>query len=144
MTAIQSKLPVFSALLENTDIHPTRKDFNIISAIIRKILDIPELTPELLTTPLLNETLEEYRKVTEHGRKRDEIKAEIENGFTKEVLKINAGPMLAEWSIRPMVSPTIFRTKKNKKGDSSLRSATGKARDSPAFAPSGHPVSGRA
>ena len=54
LTAIQSKLPVFSALLENTDIHPTRKDFNIISAIIRKILDIPELTPELLTTPLLN------------------------------------------------------------------------------------------
>lgn len=36
LTAIQSKLPVFSALLENTDIHPTRKDFNIISAIIRK------------------------------------------------------------------------------------------------------------
>ena len=98
LTAIQSKLPVFSALLENTDIHPTRKDFNIISAIIRKILDIPELTPELLTTPLLNEMLEEYRKVTEHGRKRDEIKAEIENGFTKEVLKINAGPMLAEWN----------------------------------------------
>ena len=98
LTAIQSKLPVFSALLENTDIHPTRKDFNIISAIIRKILDIPELTPELLTTPLLNETLEEYRKVTKHGRKRDEIKAEIENGFTKEVLKINAGPMLAEWN----------------------------------------------
>ncbi|MCS2384240.1 DUF4011 domain-containing protein [Bacteroides thetaiotaomicron] len=98
LTAIQSKLPVFSALLENTDIHPTRKDFNIISAIIRKILDIPELAPELLTTPLLNETLEEYRKVTEHGRKRDEIKAEIENGFTKEVLKINAGPMLAEWN----------------------------------------------
>ena len=98
LTAIQSKLPVFSALLENTDIHPTRKDFDIITAIIRKILEIPELTPELLTTPLLNETLEEYRKVTKHGRKRDEIKAEIENGFTKEVLKINAGPMLAEWN----------------------------------------------
>ena len=98
LTAIQSKLPVFSALLEDTDIHPTRKDFDIITAIIRKILEIPELTPELLTTPLLNETLEEYRKVTKHGRKRDEIKAEIENGFTKEVLKINAGPMLAEWN----------------------------------------------
>ena len=98
LTAIQSKLPVFSALLEDMDIHPTRKDFDIITAIIRKILEIPELTPELLTTPLLNETLEEYRKVTKHGRKRDEIKAEIENGFTKEVLKINAGPMLAEWN----------------------------------------------
>ena len=59
LTAIQSKLPVFSALLEDTDIHPTRKDFDIITAIIRKILDIPELTLELLTTPLLNEKLEE-------------------------------------------------------------------------------------
>ncbi|MFT0272530.1 DUF4011 domain-containing protein [Bacteroides thetaiotaomicron] len=146
LTAIQSKLPVFSALLENTDIHPTRKDFNIISAIIRKILDIPELTPELLTTPLLNEMLEEYRKVTEHGRKRDEIKAEIENGFTKEVLKINAGPMLAEWNrvSAQWFLPRYFGQRKIKKGDSSLRSATGRARDSPAFAPSGHPVSGRA
>lgn len=97
LTAIQLKLPVFCALLKDTDIHPTRKDFEIIAAIIRKILDIPELTPELLTIPLLNETLEEYRKVAEHGRKRDEIKAEIENGFTKEILKVNAGPMLTEW-----------------------------------------------
>ena len=98
LTAIQLKLSVFSVLLKDTDIHPTRKDFEIIAAIIRKILDIPELTPELLTTPLLNETLEEYRKVAEHGKKRDEVKAAIENGFTKDILKINAGPMLAEWN----------------------------------------------
>lgn len=87
LTAIQLKLSVFSALLKDTDIHPTRKDFEIIAAIIRKILDIPELTPELLTTPLLNETLEEYRKVAEHGKKRDEVKAAIENRFTKDILK---------------------------------------------------------
>ena len=97
LTAIQSKLPVFSALLEDTDIHPTRKDFDIITAIIRKILEIPELTPELLTTPLLNETLEEYRKVTKHGRKRDEIKG-LTPGFC---LRRNAIPKLVFISNRP-------------------------------------------
>ena len=38
LTAIQLKLSVFSVLLKDTDIHPTRKDFEIIAAIIRKIL----------------------------------------------------------------------------------------------------------
>lgn len=98
LTAIQLKLPAFSSLLKDMDIYPTRKDFEIIAAIIRKILDIPELTPELLTTSLLNETLEEYRKVAEHGRKRDEIKAEIETGFTKEILKVNPRQILTEWN----------------------------------------------
>lgn len=72
LTTIRQKLDVFSILLKDTDIHPTRKDFQTIAHIIRRILDIPELTPGLLTLPLLNETLNEYREVVVHGRKRDE------------------------------------------------------------------------
>ena len=98
LTTIRQKLDVFSILLKDTDIHPTRKDFQTISHIIRRILDIPELTPGLLTLPLLNETLNEYRKVVVHGQKRDEQRKEIETGFTQEILSINAKQMLAEWN----------------------------------------------
>ena len=98
MTTIRQKLDVFSILLKDTDIHPTRKDFQTISHIIRRILDIPELTPGLLTLPLLNETLNEYREVVVHGRKRDEQRKEIETGFAQEILYINAKQMLAEWN----------------------------------------------
>ena len=98
LTTIRQKLDVFSILLKDTDIHPTRKDFQTISHIIRRILDIPELTPGLLTLPLLNETLNEYREVVVHGRKRDEQRKEIETGFTQEILSINVKQMLAEWN----------------------------------------------
>ena len=98
LTTIRQKLDVFSVLLKDTDIRPTRKDFRTIVHIIRKILDIPELTPGLLTLPLLNETLNEYREVVVHGRKRDEQRKEIETGFTQEILSINAKQMLAEWN----------------------------------------------
>ena len=98
LTTIRQKLDVFSILLKDTDIHPTRKDFQTIAHIIRRILDIPELTPGLLTLPLLNETLNEYREVVVHGRKRDEQRKEIETGFIQEILSINAKQMLAEWN----------------------------------------------
>ena len=98
LNTIRQKLDVFSVLLKDTDIHPTRKDFQTIACIIRRILDIPELTPGLLTLPLLNETLNEYREVVVHGQKRDEQRKEIEAGFTKEILSINAKQMVAEWN----------------------------------------------
>ena len=98
LNIIRQKLDVFSVLLKDTDIHPTRKDFQTIACIIRRILDIPELTPGLLTLPLLNETLNEYREVVVHGQKRDEQRKEIEAGFTKEILSINAKQTVAEWN----------------------------------------------
>lgn len=98
LTTIQSRLSVFSTLLKEANLPPTRPNFQTITAVIRNILDIPELTPELLTLPLLNETLDEYREVTFHGRKRDKLSAEIETGFTKDVLKVNAAQLVAEWN----------------------------------------------
>lgn len=97
LKAIQQRLATFSALLKDTEMHPTRTDFQTITDIIRKILDIPELTPSLLTLPLLNETLDEYRVVIGHGRKRDELRKAIETGFTKEILQVNAPALSAEW-----------------------------------------------
>lgn len=98
LIAIQQKSSIFSEILKNTDVHPTRKDFQTVADICRKLLDIPELTPGLLTLPMLNETLEEYREVVIHGRKRDEQRKKIEAGFTEEILQVNAKAMLAEWN----------------------------------------------
>lgn len=98
LQAIRQKLAAFSALLADTEMHPTRTDFQTIASIIRKILDIPELTSRLLTLPSLNETLDEYREIVNHGRKRDELRKTIETGFTKEILQANAKAMLAEWN----------------------------------------------
>ncbi|WP_294471079.1 DUF3320 domain-containing protein [uncultured Bacteroides sp.] len=98
IATVQSKVPVFSTLLKGTDKYPTRENFQTSIGIIRCLLDIPELTPALLTQPLLNETLDEYREASVHGMKRDEIKVEIESEFTKEILHINAGQMLADWN----------------------------------------------
>lgn len=117
MTTVQSKLPVFSTLLKGTDEHPTRENFQASSGIIRCLLDIPELTPSLLTLPLLNETLDEYREASVHGIKRDEIKAEIESGFTKEILDINAKQTLSEWNrvSNQWFLPRFFGQKRIKK-----------------------------
>lgn len=98
LAALQTKINVFSTLLKDTDIHYTRKDLHIIDSLIQKLLNIPELTPELLTSTSLNETLNRYSRIMEHGRKRDQLKSEIETGFTKDILHINASKLLADWN----------------------------------------------
>lgn len=98
LNTIRQRLDAFSALLKDTDRHTTRKDLQTIAAIIRNLLDIPELTPGLLSLPLLNETLNEYREVVIHGQRRDEQRKEITAGFTKEILSINAKQMLTKWN----------------------------------------------
>lgn len=98
LTTLQSKLSVFSTLLKDTDIHYTRNDVHIIASIIQKILNIPELTSGLLTTPQLNEAMNEYRTVIAHGRKRDELSVFIGCTFNKEILNINAKQMLEDWN----------------------------------------------
>lgn len=95
---IEAKLPNFFALLDDTDMRPNRKDFQTIAILIEILIDIPELTPQLVTMPSLYKKLEELREVTAHGKNRDEMKAKVETGFTKDILKINAGQLLAEWN----------------------------------------------
>ena len=119
LTTIRQKLDVFSILLKDTDIHPTRKDFQTIAHIIRRILDIPELTPGLLTLPLLNETLNEYREVVVHGRKQDEQKERDRNRIhpRNPVHQRKADVSRMEPGIRSMVPSQIFRTAENQKGN---------------------------
>lgn len=98
LAALQKEINVFSALLKETDSSCTRRDLCIVASLIQKLLSIPELTPQLLTVPCVKDTLNEYRKVIEHGRKRDQLRNEIETGFTKDILQVNASQLLADWN----------------------------------------------
>ena len=117
LNIIRQKLDVFSVLLKDTDIHPTRKDFQTIACIIRRILDIPELTPGLLTLPLLNETLNEYREVVVHGQKRDEQRKRDRGRIYQRdsVHQRKADGSRMEPGIRSMVPSQIFRSAKKSK-----------------------------
>ena len=57
--------------------------------IVRKVLTFSNSLPD--ADSIFNASdLDEYREVSARGRKRDEIKATVETGFTKEILEINA------------------------------------------------------
>lgn len=98
LTKIQSKLKVFYSLLGETDPLHVRDDFRMMTDIIRKLQQIPELTSSLITLPGFTEAMDEYGEVAGHGKKRDRLKAEIETNFRSEVLAMDAKQMLATWN----------------------------------------------
>ena len=117
LVAIQSQLKIVSTLFKDADTHCNRDNFHILGAIFRKILDMPELTPTLLTCSALTETLNEYQDIVNHGKKRDAIRKEIENHFTKTIIEINASQMLGDWNrvSAQWFLPRYFGQKKIKK-----------------------------
>lgn len=98
LTSLQAKLNVFFCLSGETEASCTRNDFYTITDIIGKLQQIPELTSGLLALPLFSETMEEYREMLIHGKKRDQLQAEIETGFHSEVLTVNARQLLTVWN----------------------------------------------
>lgn len=98
LITIQPKLAYFTRLLGESEPNHTRNDFRSIAYIIEKLQNIPELPPKLLTLPMFNKTLDEYRIVVFHGQKREQIKAKIEARFRTDVLAINASQLLATWN----------------------------------------------
>lgn len=98
LRTIQTKSTEIDTLLKDIEISATRESFGIWNTILQKINAIPELTPELLTTPRLKEALDEFHAVTVHGKQRDIFQSEIENGFTHEILHINASQLLNKWN----------------------------------------------
>lgn len=76
----------------------TRQDIGTLSVITDGLLQIPELTPALLTAPHLNELLDEYCDLLIHGRKRDQFTAEVTRKFSKDVLGVQAIALLSAWN----------------------------------------------
>ena len=117
LSEIKSRLSVLSNLLGEHEPNYNKQDIEIISKIVEKLLQIQELTPSLLILPRIAESLEEYRSVCVHGRKRDDLKEEITSGFTREVLAIEAKRLLSDWNqaSEKWFLPRYFGQKKVKK-----------------------------
>jgi len=98
LSKIKTKLNVISNLFGETEFLHSKKEVEKASAIINKLLHIPELTSALLTLPRLIESLDEYRELLIHGRERDKIKENLTSKFTSEILTIEAKQLLAQWN----------------------------------------------
>lgn len=114
---IQAKTSSFSILLKGMETPDTREGFRIWNTIVQKINETPELTPELLTTPRLKETLDGLHAAAVHGRQRDAFRTDIERDFLHEILNINAAQLLNEWErvSGQWFLPRYFGQKKIKK-----------------------------
>lgn len=117
LSEIKSKLFILSNLLGEPEARYSKQDIETVSKIVGKLLQIPELTPALLTLPRLTESLDEYREVCIHGKKRDAIKEQITEGFTNEVLALDAKKLLFDWNqaSEKWFLPRYFGQKKIKK-----------------------------
>lgn len=118
LAKIKNCLPIFSKITGDTAstlYNKTQTD--ILSNITDKLLNIPELTPELITYPRLNEILDECNEALPHGKLRDGLKLEIRSLCIEQVLQINASQMLNAWNIYSdkWFLPKYFGKKKIKK-----------------------------
>lgn len=98
LSKIKMKLTVISNLFGESTPNYSKDEIDIISKILTRLLEIPELTPVLLNQPRLNESLDEWREICFHAKERDSIKEDIADDFTKEVLSIEAKKILFDWN----------------------------------------------
>jgi very-short-patch-repair endonuclease len=76
----------------------SRQQLNIVTDLLSRLLNIPELTPELLTQNRLNETLDEVRQAIPHGKERDDARQKVLQIFDDSILQLPAKPLLSEWT----------------------------------------------
>ncbi|HEY5507537.1 MAG TPA: DUF4011 domain-containing protein, partial [Paludibacter sp.] len=91
----QEQSPIISRLFfSDTTSALNKRDTVTLTKLIKKITQIPELTPALLTLPMITESLDEYKEVSAHGKRRDQLKAEIGTNYSDEILNIQAKQLL--------------------------------------------------
>ena len=74
-----------------------KRDTETLTKLIEKLINIPELTPSLLTLPMITEALDEYKEVSANGKRRDQLKAEVETNYSVEILDIQPKQLLSHW-----------------------------------------------
>ncbi|MCD7972347.1 MAG: DUF3320 domain-containing protein [Candidatus Azobacteroides sp.] len=98
LLTLSAQLPLLSGILgENKDGYD-KEQTNILSGLIRQLLETPELTPQLLTTPRLNETLEEYKGIISHGKAKAAFRRDLLSSFSEGIFALPAGELLSEWN----------------------------------------------
>lgn len=95
---IQEQGPIISRLFfSDTTAALNKRDTETLTKLIGKLINIPELTPALLTLPMITESLDEYKEVSANGKRRDQLKAEVEPNYSVEILDIQAKQLLSHW-----------------------------------------------
>ncbi len=95
---IQKQLDQLPDLFAEFEVYRDKKNTRTVTNIIDKLLNIPELTSALLISPQLNETLDEYKDVCEHGKNRDHLRQSLLSRFSEGVLSLDAKKMLFDWN----------------------------------------------
>ncbi|MCC8152803.1 MAG: DUF4011 domain-containing protein [Tannerellaceae bacterium] len=97
LTDLKEKQYDFTSVI-GTATAPNRKQLEQVNSMITILLRIPELTSSLLTQLALHELLEEYKEVVVHGRNRDQLKKELCQTFSEEIVKAPVRSWLTEWN----------------------------------------------
>lgn len=98
LAKIKGRLSVFASLLGEENSQYDKKQIDVLSGIVSKILNIPELTPSLLSQQGLNEVLEETRALLPYGVERDGAKEKVLELYSEDVLNVNAKQLLTDWN----------------------------------------------
>jgi len=98
LSEIQKQLNLLPDVFSEFDIYTGKKNTDLATKIIDKLLTIPELTSALLSSPQLSEILDEYKEVCEHGKNRDRLKQNITAGFSDGVFSLDAKKLLFDWN----------------------------------------------
>lgn len=95
---IQEQNPIISKLFfGDIEAAQNKRNTETLTKLIGKLINIPELTPPLLTLPMITEALDEYKEVSANGKRRDQLKHEIEINYSDEILNIQAKQLLSHW-----------------------------------------------
>lgn len=97
ISTLRKQIDSLSDLFPEFEITKSRENTRTVVKLIEKLLQIPELTSDLLKNPQLEKTLEEYSEVCQHGKKRDELKKSILTSFSEDVLSLDAQKLLIDW-----------------------------------------------
>ncbi|HUZ61428.1 MAG TPA: DUF3320 domain-containing protein [Hanamia sp.] len=71
----------------------------IIKNIITLLLNLPDVPSQLFGIEHAEQNLSSIISIAEHGKKREELKKELLQHFTKEILLTDAGNLLTEWNV---------------------------------------------
>ena len=95
---IQEQSPIISRLFFGvTTSTLNKKEIEALTKLFEKLIQIPELTPFLLTHPMIKESLDEYKEVSANGKRRDQLKAAVVNNYSDEILNLQAKQLLSQW-----------------------------------------------
>ena len=99
---------------DEADVQYTKEQVNLAGTIFSSLLQIPELTPDLLHEQKPDETLAECKDIVNHGKERDRYNTEITAIFTDSFLNIEAKVLLNSWNIasNKWFIPRFFGQKK--------------------------------